>query len=179
VTWSKGTVLRSKLLYRGPLFSVRRDLVAEPNGVKAYRDVVLHHGSVVLLPVFPSGEILLVRQYRHSVGCFLWELPAGRMEAGESPLAAARRELAEETGYTARRFRQLMDVFPTPGFVSEHMVVFSCHGLAAGEAHPDEDEQIETRPFTLRQLERMMRTGRLRDAKSIASILYFEKFCGR
>lgn len=176
---SVGKVLGTEMLYEGRVFSVRRDRVVEPGGVEVTRDVVVHSGSVVLLPVFSGGEILLVRQYRHSVGCFLWELVAGRIETGESPHAAARRELAEETGYTARRFRKLMDVFPTPGFVSEHMVVFACEGLATGVAHPDEDERIETRRFTLRELERMMRTGRLRDAKSIASILYYARFARR
>jgi ADP-ribose diphosphatase len=174
-----GKILGSRMLYEGRVFSVRRDRVREPGGVEVTRDVVVHSGSVVLLPVFPGGEILLVRQYRHSVRSFLWELVAGRIEPGESPLAAARRELAEETGYTARRFRKLMDVFPTPGFVSEHMVVFACEGLAAGQSHPDADERIEARRFTLPQLERMMRTGRLRDAKSIAAILYYARFARR
>jgi ADP-ribose diphosphatase len=179
VRGASGKILSSRMLYEGRVFSVRRDRVREPGAVEVTRDVVVHFGSVVLLPVFPGGEILLVRQYRHAVGCFLWELVAGRIEPGESPLAAARRELAEETGYTARRFRKLMDVFPTPGFLSEHMVVFACDGLAAGKAHPEADERIETHRFTLRRLERMMRTGRLRDAKSIASILYYARFARR
>jgi ADP-ribose pyrophosphatase len=164
------------MLYEGRVFSVRRDRVIEPGGVEVTRDVVVHSGSVVLLPVFPGGQILLVRQYRHSTGCFLWELVAGRIEPGESPLVAARRELAEETGYTARRFKKLMDVFPTPGFLSEHMVVFACEGLTPGAAQPEADERIKTRRFSRPELERMMRTGKLRDAKSIASILYFARF---
>jgi ADP-ribose diphosphatase len=175
----KATVLQSRSLFEGPLFSVRRDRVLEPGGVEVSRDVVVHPGSVVVMPVFPGGQILLVRQYRHSVGRFLWELVAGRIDPGESALAGARRELAEETGYTARRFRKLMDVFPTPGFLSEHMVVFACMGLTAGAARPEEDERIEARRFTLRQLERMIRAGRLRDTKTIASILYFARFGAR
>jgi len=179
VAQPKAKLLESTILYAGPLFIVRRDRVLEPGGYQATRDLVIHPGSVVVLPVFPNGDILLVRQYRHSVGCFLWELVAGRIDGGESPLAGARRELAEETGYTARRFRKLLDVFPTPGFLSEHMVVFSCHGLKAGLPRPEEDERLEARRFTLRQLERMMRSGRLRDTKSIASILYYARFCRR
>jgi ADP-ribose pyrophosphatase len=176
---TKAKILESRMLYEGRVFSVRRDRVIEPGGLRVDRDVVVHSGSVVLLPVFRNGEILLVRQYRHSVGRFLWELVAGRIEAGESPRAAARRELVEETGYTARRFRKLMDVFPTPGFLSEHMVVFACTDLTAGVAQPEADERVEARRFTLRELERMMRTGRLRDTKTIASVLFYARFARR
>jgi len=176
MTQKRAKILGSRTLYKGPVFSVRRDRVIEPGGIKVIRDVVVHPGSVVLLPVFRTGEILLVRQYRHAVGRFLWEFVAGRIDAGESPLEAARRELAEETGYTARRFRKLLDVFPTPGFLSERMVVYACTELSAGAARPEDDERIEARRFTLREIERMMRTGRLRDAKTIASALYFARF---
>ncbi len=176
---TKAKILESATLFEGPLFNVRRERVLEPGGYQATRDVVIHPGSVVVLPVFPNGDILLVRQYRHSVGCFLWELVAGRIDGGESPLAGAKRELAEETGYTARRFRKLLDVFPTPGFLSEHMVVFACQGLQAGPPRPEEDERLEARQFSLRRLERMMRTGRLRDTKSIAAILYYARFFRR
>ena len=173
---SKSKILSSNTMFTGRVFSVRRERVIEPTGLEVTKDVVVHPGSIVVLPVFPNGDILLVRQYRHAVGCYLWELVAGTMEPRESPLAGARRELLEETGYTARRWRQLMDVFPTPGFLSEHMVVFACEGLTPGEARPEADEKIRVRRFSLRELERMMRTGRLRDTKSIASILFFSRF---
>ena len=166
-------LLHRRMIYKGRFFSVCQDRVLEPGGLRATRDVVLHAGSVVLLPVLPDGRILLVRQYRHSVRRFLWELVAGHIEHGESALAAARRELAEETGYSARSFRKLLDVFPTPGFLSEHMVVFSCAGLVPGPARPEADEKIELGRFSQPQLEKMMCTGRLRDAKTIASLLYF------
>ncbi len=163
-------------MYTGPVFGVRRDRVVEPGGVTSTRDVVTHNGSVVLLPILPDGRLLLVRQYRHAVGGFLWELVAGRIEPGETPLGAARRELLEETGYTARRFRKLLEVFPTPGFVSERMVVYAVEGLTPGNARPEADERIAMRRFSLRQLEAMMHRGRLRDAKSIAGILYYSRF---
>jgi ADP-ribose diphosphatase len=101
---------------------------------------------------------------------------AGRIEPGEAPRAAARRELIEETGYSAKRYRELLDVFPTPGFVSERMIIFVAEGLTAGAAHPEDDERIETRAFTWPHIEAMMRSGRLRDAKSIAGLLFYDRF---
>ena len=172
-------VLSSRVMYRGKVFGVRRDRVVEPGGIEVTRDIVTHNGSVVLVPVFPDRSILLVRQYRHSVGRFLWELVAGRVEPGETLVRAARRELLEEAGYTARRFRKLMDVFPTPGFVSENMVVYVAEGLTPGAARPEADEKIEARRFSLASLESMMRSGKLRDAKSIAGILYYARFIRR
>ncbi len=166
-------------MYRGRVFSVRRDRVVEPGGIVATRDLVVHGGSVVVLPVLPAGRILLIRQYRHAAGQFLWELVAGRIEPGEKPLVAARRELVEETGYTARRFTKMMDVFPTPGFVSERMLVYAAEGLRAGVARPESDERIESRPFSVREIESMMRSGKLRDAKSIAAILFYGRFVRR
>jgi len=126
---ARARVLKSETMYAGPVFGVRKDRVVEPGGVTVIRDVVTHSGSVVLLPLFDDGRVLLVRQYRHAVGTYLWELVAGRIEPRESPLAAAKRELLEETGYTARRFRKLLEIYPSPGYVSERMLVYSAEGL--------------------------------------------------
>lgn len=166
-------------IYRGPVFAVRQDRVVEPGGVRAVRDVVVHTGSVVLLPVTSDGRVLLVRQYRHAVGCFLWELVAGRIDPGERPLAAARRELAEETGYRARSFRRLLEYFPTPGFLSERMVVFLVRGLRPGAARPEEDERLIVRSFSLPRLERMICAGVIRDGKTILSLLFYLRFASR
>ena len=173
---AQARVLGSRVIYTGPVFGVRRDRVIEPGGLRATRDVVTHHGSVVVLPLFRDGSILLIRQYRHAVGRFLWELVAGRIEPGESPVRAARRELLEETGFAARSFRRLMKTYPTPGFVSEHMLTYVASGLIAGAAQPEADEHITARRFSLKQLERMMARGTLCDAKSIAAILYLARF---
>ncbi|HEV2288295.1 MAG TPA: NUDIX hydrolase [Candidatus Acidoferrales bacterium] len=174
---SRAKILSSRTVFRGPVFDVRHDRVLEPGGIHAERDLVVHNGSVVVLPVLDNGRIILVRQYRHSVGDFLWELVAGRIEPRESPLPGAKRELLEETGYTARRWQKILDVYPTPGFVSEGMVVFVARGLRAGDAQPEDDERITVRAFSPRELDRWIRSGKLRDAKSIAGILYYFRFC--
>jgi ADP-ribose pyrophosphatase len=173
----RAKILSSETVFHGRVFDVRREQVQEPNGVEAAREFVVHNGSVVVLPVFDDGRMLLVCQYRHSVGGYLWELVAGRMELGENPLPGAKRELLEETGYTARRWEKILDVFPTPGFVSERMVVYVARDLRAGAAHPEEDERITPRAFTPREIESWIRDGKLRDAKSIAGILYYLRFC--
>ena len=173
---NRARILRSKVVYQGSIFAVRRDEVIEPGGLRATREIVTHPGSVVVLPVLPDGRIVLVRQFRYASGQFLWELVAGRKEPGESPQHGAARELLEETGYRARRFRIFLDVFPTPGFLTERMFILLAEGLTPGRAQPEEDEVISSRAFAPAQLERMIRRGRLRDAKSIAAILYYLRF---
>jgi ADP-ribose pyrophosphatase len=173
---SKAKILRSKIIYQGRVFGVRRDEVLEPTGLRTTREVITHPGSVVVLPVLPDRRIVLIRQYRHATRQFLWELVAGRMERGENPRRAAGRELIEETGYRAKRFRVLLDVFPTPGFLEERMYILLAEGLTLGEAEPEEDEKITVKSFTRKELEKMIRNGTLRDAKSIAGLLYYFRF---
>ncbi len=170
------TILSSTTVYEGPVFGIRRDEVIEPSGVRATREVITHPGSVVVLPVLPDGRILLIQQYRHATRQYLWELVAGRMDPGETPKVAAARELIEETGYRAKRLRVFLDVFPTPGFLEERMFILLAEGLTAGEAEPEEDEKIVSRAYNRRQLEGMIRGGKLRDAKSIAGILFYFRF---
>ena len=172
----KARILDSKVLYRGPVFGLRRDELLEPGGIRTVREVISHPGSVVVLPVLPDRRILMIRQYRHAARQFLWELVAGRIDEGESVQKAAARELIEETGYRAKRFRILLDMFPTPGFVEERMHVLEATGLSAGKAEPEEDERITAKPFTRGELEKMIRDRKLRDAKSIAGLLYYFRF---
>jgi ADP-ribose pyrophosphatase len=169
-------ILSSTTIYDGPVFGIRRDEVIEPSGVRAIREVITHPGSVVVLPVLPDGRILLIQQYRHATRQYLWELVAGRMDPGETPKAAAARELIEETGYRAVRLRVFLEVFPTPGFLEEKMFLLLATGLTAGKAEPEEDEKIISRPYKRKELEEMIRGGRLRDAKSIAGILFYFRF---
>jgi ADP-ribose pyrophosphatase len=169
-------VFDSRTAYEGNVFSVRQDRISEPGGIMVTRDIVVHRGSVVLLPIFPDGSILMVRQYRHAMGTMLWELVAGRLEPGESRAAGARRELVEETGYAARRVKQILEIFPSPGFVTERMWIFVATGLQQGAAKPEEDERITARKFSRAALERMIRSGSLHDAKSVAAILFYSRF---
>jgi ADP-ribose pyrophosphatase len=168
-------VLSSQAVFQGKVFSVRRDEVVEPGGIICTREIVVHRGSVVVLPVFEDGMILLVRQYRHAIGRFLWELVAGRIETGESLEKAARRELIEEGGYTAKRMRRLVTFFPSPGLLSEQMYVLIATGLTRCAAKPEEDERIAVGCFALARTMRMIRRGTILDGKTIASVLYYSE----
>jgi ADP-ribose pyrophosphatase len=172
----KAKILRSKVIYRGPVFGIRRDDLIEPGGVRTSREMITHSGSVVVLPILPDGRILLIRQYRHAARQFLWELVAGRIDEGESPRKAAARELIEETGYRAKRFRIFLDFFPTPGFLEERMFILLAEGLTEGEASPEEDEKITSRAFTRKELEQMIHKRIIRDGKTIAGLLYYFRF---
>jgi len=175
----KAKILKSEVIFEGKSFGVRRDELIEPTGVRTIREVVTHPGSVVVLPVLPDGRIVLVRQYRHATGQYLWELVAGRMEKGENPQKGAERELIEETGYRAKKFKVFLDFFPTPGFLQERMYILLAEGLTLGEAQPEEDEKLIAATYTKKQLEEMIRTGKMRDAKSIAGLLFYFRFLER
>jgi ADP-ribose pyrophosphatase len=172
----KARILKSEIIYEGKAFGVRRDELIEPTGVRTAREVVTHPGSVVVLPVLPDGRIVMVRQYRHATRQYLWELVAGRMEAGENPKQGARRELIEETGYRAKKFSVFLEVFPTPGFLEERMHILLAEGVSPGQAAPEEDEKILVAAYTRKELEQMMRTGKLKDAKTIAGLLFYFSF---
>jgi len=172
---SQARVLSSRVRFKGPVFQVTTDQVVEPGGIRARRDVVRHAGSIVVLAVDDGRaepRILLERQYRHAAHSLLWELPAGRIDQGESELGAARRELLEETGYTARQWKKILHFYVSPGFLDETMSIYLARGLQAGEAQPEEDEKIATRFFPLSAAKRMALNGHIRDAKTIAGILW-------
>ena len=158
---------------------MRRDEVIEPTGMRVTREVITHPGSVVVLPVLPDGRILLIRQYRYATRQFLWELVAGRIDNNESPRKGAARELIEETGYRAKKLRVFLSMWPTPGFLEERMFLLLAEGLKPGEAEPEEDEKITCRAFSRKEVERMIRRNTIRDAKSIAGLLYYLRFLAR
>jgi len=176
---NKVVVLSSKTVFQGRVFSVASDRVQEPNGIVAQRDVVRHSGSVVILAVddlAAEPRVLLERQYRYAAEDYLWELPAGRIDAGESPLAGARRELLEETGYRAKNWKRALFFYPSPGFVDETMTVYLARGLTAGPAQPEEDEFITCKLLPLSQVLNMILSGRIRDGKTIAGVLWLVEF---
>ena len=174
---SKAKILKSRVSYRGPVFSVTTEIVREPSGVTARRDVVRHSGSVVVLAVDGTGEssrVLLAKQFRHAADREMLELPAGRIDPGETALQGAKRELMEETGYRARKWSKAMFFYVSPGFLDETMTIFLAEGLEAGEATPEEDEVIRPSLVPLAKAVDMVMTGRIPDAKTIAGVLWYE-----
>jgi ADP-ribose pyrophosphatase len=174
---TKARIISSRTVYRGPVFWVTTDDVQEPGGVRARRDVIHHTGSVVILAVDESRStprVLLERQYRHAAKDYLWEIPAGRIDSGELPLPAAKRELLEETGFTAAHWRRIFTFYASPGFVAETMSVYLATGLRAGPAQPEADEVIQLRMVALPTAVRMVLRGTIRDAKTISSVLWLD-----
>jgi|SRR5689334_18007317 len=175
---SKVRVLSSQTVYQGKVFHVTSDEVVEPNGVRARRDIVRHQGSVVVLAVDGSGSnrrVLLIRQYRYAPDDTMWEIPAGRIDEGEEALAAAKRELTEETGFTAKSWKRVLSFYPSPGFMSEIMHIFLAEELTKGKATPEEDERIAKRFFPLDAILKMINTGKIRDGKTIAGVLWLAR----
>lgn len=173
-------LITSAVVYQGKLFRVLHDELIEPGGKKSERDVIRHNGSVVILAVDKSRSkkdpyIVMERQYRHAAQQFLWELPAGKLEAGEEPLTGAQRELEEETGYHARKWKPLVEYYGSPGFLGESMKVFLAEGLMAGDAHPEEDENIEFRLIRLSEVIEMIEKGGIKDGKTLCSVLLYAR----
>jgi ADP-ribose pyrophosphatase len=161
-------IISSKEVYKCNLFRVTEDEAEEPKGgFHIKRSIVRHIGSAVMMAVDDRKRVLLVRQYRLPAEGFLWELPAGRLDEGEKPLQAAKRELIEETGYRAKKWTKLASFFPSPGYVAEYMTVFLARGLTAGEAHPMDDERIEVGWFKSKEIAAMIESGKIDDAKTI------------
>ena len=171
-------MLSSRVVYRGPAFTVTADQVLEPSGVRTRRDIVHHSGSVVILAVEETGaepHVLLERQYRHAARQMLWELPAGRIDEGEKGLAAAKRELLEETGYTASRWKRILRFYASPGFLAETMDIYLARELRPGKAQPEADEVIHTRMVPLSTAVRMAMKDAIKDAKTICGILWLSQ----
>ncbi|KAA6456885.1 NUDIX hydrolase [Acidobacteria bacterium AB60] len=173
-------LLSSKVVYEGKLFRVTQDHIITPTGLETTRDVVRHNGSVIILAIDSSKSkkdpwVVMERQYRHAAGRFLWELPAGRLDPGEEPLAGAQRELEEETGYRAKKWKPLVEYFASPGFLGESMKVFLAEGLVPGDAHPEDDENIELRLIKLSEILKQIEKGNIMDGKTLSCILLYHQ----
>ncbi len=164
--------LQSERVFKGKVFSVDRDHVKMPNGRTVTVEVVRHSRSVVLVPMPGPGRVILVRQYRYAVNAFLWELPAGSVDEGESPEQAARRECHEEIGLLPSTVVRLTALYPTPGYCDEEMVFYRLSGLEKTEekAAVDEDEDIEAKVFELRDARDMIRSGQIQDMKTLVGL---------
>jgi ADP-ribose pyrophosphatase len=173
-------LISSEVVYQGKLFRILHDKLIEPGGRESERDVIRHNGSVVIMAMDTKKSkknpwIVMERQYRHAANRFLWELPAGKLDPGEDALAGAQRELAEETGYSAKKWKPLVEYYASPGFLGESMKVFIAEGLVAGEAHPEDDEQIEFRLVKLSDVIEWIDKGAILDGKTLTAVLLYAR----
>jgi len=171
-------VVSSRVTYEGPMFYVTAEQIVEPSGNSVRRDIVHHRGSVVIMPLDERGKeprILLERQYRYAAKQEMWEFPAGGKDEGEADLTAAKRELLEETGYSAREWKLALHFYVSPGFLEETMAVFLARDLVKGKATPEADEVIYSKFFSVRTAIKMVMDGRIKDAKTIAGVLWLAK----
>lgn len=162
----------SRVMYRGRVITVERDAVEMPGGRTVRMDVVRHRGSVVLVPQPTATEVILIRQYRYVIGRWIWELPAGSLDDGESPAVGARRECAEEVGWHPKTLVRLGAYYPTPGFCDEKLTFYACRDLVRppGPVHHDPDEQIDAKVLTLKNAWRMVERGEVIDLKTVAGL---------
>jgi ADP-ribose pyrophosphatase len=166
-----------RTVFAGRIFTVNIESITLPRGETLDAEVIRHPGSVVLIPETAGGEIVLVRQYRHPIGRWAWELPAGSLKPGEDPEAAAIRECHEEIGLIPSSVERLGGFFPTPGYCDEEMNFFRATGLREpsaddATAKPDEDEDIEAKPFAVDAIRQMIASGEIVDLKTVAGLYW-------
>lgn len=168
----RARVISSRTVYEGRVVTFKVDEIVEPGGVRARREVVVHPGSVVVIPRLADGRIVLVRQYRYAARQSLWELVAGGLDGRETVISAARRELLEETGYRSRRMRRLLSFYPSPGVLTERMHLVEARDLTLTKATPEEDERIEVGQFRESELRRMLQSRRISDGKTLVGLMW-------
>ena len=174
------TKLESENIFDGNLLHIKKDKVKLPNGGEAYREWVKHPGAAAVIPLTDQGEIILVRQYRYPIGEVTLEIPAGKLDiAGEDPLECAKRELSEETGYTAQEYKFLSKLATSVGFSDEVIYIYAAKGLKAGTQHTDEDEFINVVKVPLAEAVEMVLDGRINDGKSVTAILMLDRMMNK
>jgi ADP-ribose pyrophosphatase len=164
-------------VFEGRIFTVQVETITLPKGGRFDAEIVRHPGSVVLVPITGDGAIVLVRQYRHAIGRWVWELPAGSLKHGEDPQKAAARECQEEIGLIPSSVEKLGSLFPTPGYCDEEMNFYRLTGLREpgngdSPAHPDEDEDIESKAFSVGEIRAMVDSGEIIDMKTVAALYW-------
>ena len=170
------TTLEREELYRGRIIEVHRDRVRLSDGSTSVREVVEHNGGVGVLPIDAEGRVCCVRQYRYAFGEHVLEMPAGKLEAGEDPLECAKRELGEETGYTAGRYVDLGRAYPSPGYCHEILYLYLALDLEPGPAHLDAGEFLDVERHSLDELAEMAMDNRLHDAKTVIAVLKAKRY---
>ena len=170
--------LSSEMIYKGAILNLRRDKVTIKDGGTSYREIVEHSGGVVILGVTDEGKIPMIRQYRKAAEAAMLELPAGKLEKGEDPDAAALRELKEETGYLAERIRYVSKFFTTLGYSEEVLYVYFAEGLVAGDTDFDAGESIETIEYRPEELYELIKAGEINDGKTLIALLLYKNYSG-
>ena len=166
--------LEKKSVYKGRIINVRVDKVLLPNGRESSREIVEHPGAIAVVPILPDGKIVLVRQFRKPVEETLFEIPAGKLEKGESAETCAMRELEEETGFRAGKLEKLLKFFPSPGISNEGVHLFKATELQEGNKNTDHDELIELSFLSVSEILKMIEDGKIKDAKTIIGILFVD-----
>ncbi|MBA3036414.1 MAG: NUDIX hydrolase [Desulfobacterium sp.] len=166
----------SKIIYKGKVFSFFSDNVTLPNGLTTNIDVIRHPGASAIVPLLNDNEIILIKQYRYAVGGFIWEIPAGVLDPGEAPLECAKRELIEETGYSANEMEKLTEIVPVPGYSDERIHIFLATGLSESKQNLDDDEILKVHTLKLDAAMEMIRSGEITDSKTIAGLFLASQF---
>ncbi len=177
------TLLGSERQYHGRVIHLDVDTVAFPDGSSGQLEMIRHPGASAVVPILdgaeaPDPRVLLIRQFRHAADGYIWEIPAGRLDSGETPDQCAIRELAEETGMRASRLKHLTTIYTTPGFTDERIHLFLASGLEAGAHRREPDEFLELRPTPLSTVRAMIERGDITDGKTLAGLLYAAAFGG-
>lgn len=169
-------LIEKQVVYQGRRVRLELHHLEDDEGRRIVREVGIHNGAVVILPLLDERTVVLIRNRRFTIGGYLLELPAGGLEKGEDPMNAAGRELLEETGYVAGRLKRLIDFYSSPGILSEKMYTFAAYDLQKAQQDLEDDEEIEVMPVPLDEAVRMIKDGRIVDGKTIATLLAYERF---
>ena len=172
----KAKFLSRKKVYKGYCFDAVEDQVIWPNGKELSRSLIMHPGISVMVPILEVNRIILLKQYRYGAGRVLWEVPAGTISPGETPLQCAKREIVEETGFKASRWKKLTSCYTSPGYNTEVIHCFAASQLCESQASPEEDEVLESKVIAVQEVKNMIKEGKIQDAKSLVALFsYFKR----